>query len=243
MPDQQTPMCPEAEKQRFDQLVPFFLTGKLSAEDDLFFRGYLAKHPESIDGVLFGKQISDALHHIGADRNQQAAKERFRQAFDLKVKQSKWIRLKTHLERMVVKPWAIALLSLFVAENAYLIYQANHYHRTAVLRLDRGLVIADSEARFVLNDGVRFEDFLNVAEKYEAAIIYSSKTSLGYEVHVDIHDESKTRAFAEELADNALVKQDQTKIAAYSSGQPPLALGQNRGQIQSLVAKYMQVMP
>jgi len=178
MPDQSTREVDPADKLRFDQLIPQFLSGDISVEDDAFVKNYLAAHPESINSILFAMQIADTVRHIGAERNQAQATARFSQAFgQKKPRKSFWDRIKGGSGGFIVRPWVPVLLALFALDNAFLLYKEHAYYKTTVANAGGNLIVATADARFILVPGAALDEFLNVADKHQAIIIYSAKNA------------------------------------------------------------------
>jgi hypothetical protein len=56
---QQTP-----DKNRFEQLLPFYLNGSLADEDKAFVENFLSLHPEANDSVEFTRHLKDTVRHL-----------------------------------------------------------------------------------------------------------------------------------------------------------------------------------
>ena len=62
------PMTPQNDAQRFQQLLPFYVTRQLPEADKAFVEAYLTANPASQDALRFTEQLSQVVRSIGADR-------------------------------------------------------------------------------------------------------------------------------------------------------------------------------
>ena len=62
------PMTPQNDAQRFQQLLPFYVTRQLPESDKAFVEAYLTANPASQDALHFTEQLSQVVRSIGADR-------------------------------------------------------------------------------------------------------------------------------------------------------------------------------
>ena len=62
------PMTPQNDAQRFQQLLPFYVTRQLPEADKTFVEAYLMANPASQDALHFTEQLSQVVRSIGADR-------------------------------------------------------------------------------------------------------------------------------------------------------------------------------
>lgn len=62
------PITPQNDAQRFQQLLPFYITRQLSASDQDFVDGYLVQNPASQDALHFTEQLSQVVRRIGVER-------------------------------------------------------------------------------------------------------------------------------------------------------------------------------
>jgi anti-sigma factor RsiW len=70
MPDK---MTPRTDDQRFQTLLPFYVTRQLSEADCAFVEAYLAENPASQDALRFTEQLSQVVRRIGAGRHPELA--------------------------------------------------------------------------------------------------------------------------------------------------------------------------
>jgi hypothetical protein len=216
--DQQIPSVDDLNKRRFDELVPAYINSTLEAQDLLFFNDYIAQHPEALSSIAFTSNIANAIKAIGGDRNQEHAAKFFTSAFVKKFHQSLWKKTSNAFNNFIYKPWIVAFLMLFVVENSFLYFENRSHHLVHLSKEGGGIIVTQADASFILNNKVALEDFFDVAQKYNAVIIYSEETPKGPEVQIDIEDESRVLALADELAHKALIKPAETKIAVTQFG-------------------------
>ncbi len=63
------PETPQNDAQRFQQLLPFYVTRQLPESDNAFVKAYLTANPASQDALRFTEQLSQVVRGIGADRH------------------------------------------------------------------------------------------------------------------------------------------------------------------------------
>ena len=62
------PNTPQNDAQRFQQLLPFFITRQLSSSDKDFVELYLVQNPASQNSLHFTEQLSQVVRRIGVER-------------------------------------------------------------------------------------------------------------------------------------------------------------------------------
>ena len=67
------PMTPQNDAQRFQELLPFYVTRQLPDADKAFVEAYMAANPASRDALHFTEQLSQVVRSIGADRHPELA--------------------------------------------------------------------------------------------------------------------------------------------------------------------------
>lgn len=67
------PMPPQNDAQRFQELLPFYVTRQLPDADKAFVEAYMAANPASRDALHFTEQLSQVVRSIGADRHPELA--------------------------------------------------------------------------------------------------------------------------------------------------------------------------
>jgi anti-sigma factor RsiW len=67
------PMTPQNDGQRFEELLPFYVTRQLPDADKAFVEAYMAANPSSRDALHFTEQLSQVVRSIGADRHPELA--------------------------------------------------------------------------------------------------------------------------------------------------------------------------
>lgn len=70
------PSPPQSEDQRFQQLLPFYVSGTIAAADRDFVDAYLADNPSSQNALYFTEQLSRVVRSIGVNRNPDGALEK-----------------------------------------------------------------------------------------------------------------------------------------------------------------------
>jgi len=67
------PMTPQNDAQRFQELLPFYVTRQLPDADKAFVEAFMAANPASQDALHFTEQLSQVVRSIGADRHPELA--------------------------------------------------------------------------------------------------------------------------------------------------------------------------
>ena len=67
------PMTPQNDAQRFQELLPFYVTRQLPDADKAFVEAFMAANPASRDALHFTEQLSQVVRSIGADRHPELA--------------------------------------------------------------------------------------------------------------------------------------------------------------------------
>ena len=69
-------MMQRTDQARFEQLLPFYVTSKLNAEDKAFVESYSANNPEARKAIQFTEQLRHIVRNTGTSRNPDAALNR-----------------------------------------------------------------------------------------------------------------------------------------------------------------------
>lgn len=67
------PMTPQDDAQRFQELLPFYVTRQLPDADKAFVEAYMAANPASRSALHFTEQLSQVVRSIGAGRHPELA--------------------------------------------------------------------------------------------------------------------------------------------------------------------------
>lgn len=83
----------DAERQKFELLVPFYITHNLSDQDSQFVRNYVAAHPDCGKSFDFTERLFAAVKSIGSSRDSRAVLDKLLQRYETTQRKSFLTRL------------------------------------------------------------------------------------------------------------------------------------------------------
>ena len=113
----------DADRQRFELLLPFYTTQNLNEEDLQFVRDYLENHPEATQSLDFIRRLSLTLKSIGVDRKSSAALDRLLENYASIKHKSIWRRLVEKLRSLgVTNIVAVAILVIVAQSIGFIVH-------------------------------------------------------------------------------------------------------------------------
>lgn len=155
---------------RFQQLIPFYLNGTLSAEDQLFIDDALKNHPELEKYVEFDRRIQKAVLEQSYDFNVSASYAAFRQKLPKQKSVPWWQRRDFNIFQRYAAPLMTVCLVIIVGQSLYIF---NHNPLSEIGQY-RGLSAGQpklTEYKLILKPSARFADITGLLQVTHCQII------------------------------------------------------------------------
>lgn len=191
------------DQQRFEQLLPFYLTQKLSLEDKSFIQSYIASNPEAKKAVKFTEQLSRIIRNTGVNRNPDVALSRLLADFRPRKRLSLIKRLMAKLRTLGISPpLAIALLVIISQGVGYTAHKMNW------LTVPSNAVHAKANPHLTITikDGADAGAIAIIIDKFGGQIIHSTAATDAQKIFISIMDKAKIPGLIDALMDSGLIE-------------------------------------
>lgn len=191
------------EHHRFEQLLPFYINNKLSAEDTAFVRSYIASNPDAKKAVHFTEQLSRIVRNTGANRNPDAALTRLLANFQPRKRASLFKRLLEKLKSLGISPpLALALLVIVGQGIGYTAHKMNWFSGSEESILSN----ASPHLSVTVKKGADAGALAVIIEKFGGQIVHSSAGSNVEKIFISIMDKTKIQGLIDALMDAGLIE-------------------------------------
>ncbi len=196
-------MIPTSEQDSFEQLLPFYITNRLSSEDKAFVQQYISSNPEAKKAAQFAEKLSHIVRNTGANRNTDAALSRLLAGFEPQKKVSLLKRLLAKLKSLGVSPpFAIALLVIIGQGIGYTAHKMNWFpgqHESIVAKATSNLSVnvkrgADAGALAV------------IIEQFGGKIVHSTSVNEMQRIFINVMEKTRIQGLIDALMDAGLIE-------------------------------------
>jgi hypothetical protein len=196
------------ESQRFEELLPFYLTGQLQPEDEQFVTLYLKEHPADQDALQFSRKMKGVVKATGEGRDLEASLQRLLAACQPEPRTGFFERLRAWLGEMGLNPaLAVALVVIVLQSTVGALYlYSNRVEHNGITVAE--LKAQKPHARLLIASDVDAEPLLNVLHRFEARIIDSVHPAAGsktYEVMIIIEQKMHLDPLVKDLSSKGLI--------------------------------------
>lgn len=202
----------DADRQRFEELLPFHLSGSLAAEEQRFVVEYLARHPETKDAMRFAQSMQRVVRSTLPRTDGDAAWQRFH-ARRAAERPGGWLRLQAWLSGMGLSPALAAALAVIAIQATIAGVHLASDHRTPRTIDVAAIRSLQPHARLVVPNDVDAEPLLATIHSYDAQVVRSTQTDPRtgfYEVYIVIENPSQLDRLLRSLADKGLTHRGET---------------------------------
>ncbi len=200
MPDD---MMPSSDQHRFEQLLPFYITNRLSTEDKAFVQQYISSNPEAKKAVQFTEQLSRIVRNTGANRNPDAALTRLLADFEPRKKASLLKRLLAKLKSLGISPpLAIVLLVIVGQGVGYTAHKMNWFpgqQESIVSKATPNLSVD-------LKRGVDTGAVAVIVEQFGGKIVHSTAINDMQKIFINIMEKTRIQALIDALMEAGLIE-------------------------------------
>lgn len=191
----------DQDKQRFEQLLPFFITRQLGETDRFFVETYLARHPDAHHALKFTERLGRIVRDTGAGRNADQALQRL--LANYQPRRSLRQRLLAKLRALGISPPVALALFLLLGQGAgYGIYKLGLSGTSAAT------VAAPVRAdlTITLKRGAEMSAVIGILDRFGASIVHSDLAGDAGKLLISIIDQSRIQALIDALMEVGLIE-------------------------------------
>ena len=202
----------DVERKRFEELLPFYLTGVLAEDEQRFVVDYLARHPETGETMHFAESMRRVVRTTTPPTGGEMAWQRF-QARREDQRPAGWQRLRAWLADMGLSPALAAALAVIVIQATIAAVHLASDHRNARTVDVAAIRSLQPHARLVVPSDVDAEPLLATIQAHDAQVVRSTQTDPRtgfYEVYIVIEDPSRLDQLRRALSEKNLIRKGET---------------------------------
>ena len=196
-------MMPLNDQHRFEQLLPFYITNKLSLDDIAFVESYIASNSDAKKALHFTEQLSRIVRNTGGNRNPEQAINRLLANFKPRKRLSLIRRLIEKLRSLGISPpLAIALLVIVGQGIGYTAHKMNWFGHT-----DETILTESSpQLSITVKKGADYGAIAVIIEQFGGRIVHSSAAINVQKIFITVMDKMKIQGLIDALMDAGLIE-------------------------------------
>lgn len=195
-------MMSTSEHARFEQLLPFYITNRLSDADHSFIEGYIASHPDAKKAVHFAERLSHIVRNTGTNRNPDAALNRLLADYKPRKRMSLIQRLKAKLRLLGISPpLAIALLVIVGQGIGYSAHKMNWFGTAN----ESVVSPAEADISITLKRGSEIGALSVILEKFGASIVHSTAAGDVQKIFITLIDKARLQPLIDAIMELGIV--------------------------------------
>lgn len=193
----------EPDRERFEHLLPFFITGQLNVADRAFMEGYVATHEGATAAIQFAEQLRTAVKRIGQDRD---SEQTLIQITEKLGAAGRFGFAKRFFKQLL--SWWVGFLIVFailalVTKGVYYAAERIGWLKVSV---ESAAQYKDAHGGFTLRAGANVAAVAIIVEQYGGKVVYSSKM-LGVEkVFINVVEKTRLPALIDALMDAGVIE-------------------------------------
>lgn len=190
------------DQSRFEELLPFYVTNRLSAEDKAFVEAYSAVNQDAKKAIQFTERLRKIIRNTGANRNPEAALSRLLADFKPRQRMSLIKRLLAKLRSLGISPpLAVALLVIIGQGIGYTAHKMNWFGN------GQGSIVAPAESHLsvTIKNTADYGAIAVIIEQFGGRIVHSSAATEAEKIFINVMDKTKIQGLIDALMDAGLI--------------------------------------
>jgi len=190
------------DKERFEHLLPFFITRQLGADDRAFMQDYVDRHADVAAAVQFAERMRAAVKRIGHARDPEQVLKQI--SANLQAAR-RFGAAKTLLKRLLSR--CVRFLSYFAILTLLTkgMYYASEKIGWLKVDVESASSYSNTHCGLTLKAGVNAAVLAAMIQQYGGKIVYSSKLLDVEKVFVNVVDKTRLPALIDALMDAGLI--------------------------------------
>ena len=195
-------MMHSSDQDRFEQLLPFYVTNQLSDGDRNFIQSYIAIHQDAKKAVNFAERLSRIVRNTGTNRNPDAALSRLLADYKPRQRMSLIKRLKAKLRSLGISPpLAIALLVIVGQGIGYSAHKMNWFGTAK----ESVVSPAEADLSITLKRGADMGAVATILEKFGGRIVHSTAAGDIQKLFITVIDKTRIQPLIDAIMDLGIV--------------------------------------
>lgn len=195
-------MMHSSDQDRFEQLLPFYVTNQLSDGDRNFIQSYMATHQDAKKAVHFAERLSRIVRNTGTNRNPDAALSRLLADYKPRQRMSLIKRLKAKLRSLGISPpLAIALLVIVGQGIGYSAHKMNWFGTAK----ESVVSPAEADLSITLKRGADMGAVATILEKFGGRIVHSTAAGDIQKLFITVIDKTRIQPLIDAIMDLGIV--------------------------------------
>lgn len=195
---------PSAEDwERYEQLLPFYVTRQISQEDAGWVEAFLVANPVAANALEFTKRVRQVVKSIGSDRDPGPALARLLAEIS-SVRRPGLIKRLHALVRSLGISWPLAVALMLSAGLAigYAAYKTQGFGLIGQTQT----VIDQAHLSVTLKKGVEYGSAAIVIEQFGARIVHSATVDGAEKLLINLLDQTRIQALIDALMEAGLAE-------------------------------------
>lgn len=190
-----------ADRLRFEELLPFFVTGNLSGSDQSFMQSFLSTNPSAKQSLNFALELGRMIRHTGVMRNPNITLNRLLANF--KAMHQGGSNTSGKLGNFKSKKTLPILFAIVILGGQAVYHGINKIDWKQ--SQDSASVQGASRVAISLKPGTEQSQISKIAANYGGKIVHSSSVDGARKIFVELKDGTRLQAFIQALVDSGLV--------------------------------------
>ena len=192
-----------ADQNRFEQLLPFYISRALPAEELEFMRGYITAYPDALEAIQFSEQLRRVIRDTASNTSKNVALDRLVADMATPKKAGLFKRFVAKLRAWGISP-PLALAFLVIAGQGvgYVIQKTNWFDSP----VSAPAPVTVPHLSVTIKDGADVAAIVVVIEKFGGRVVHSAASSDLGKVLISIIDKTKIPALIDSLIDSGLIE-------------------------------------
>ena len=191
-----------ADRLRFEELLPFFVTGNLSGSDQTFMQSFLSTNPSAKQSLNFALELGRMIRHTGVMRNPNITLNRLLANFKAMHQGGSGAGGKLgNLKSKKTLPILFAIVILGGQAVYYGMNKIDWKHSQ-----ENASVQGTTRVAISLKPGTETGEINKIAANYGGKIVHSSAVDGARKIFVELKDNNKLQDFIQALVNSGLVE-------------------------------------
>lgn len=191
------------DRERFEELLPFYVTRQLSSEDAALVEAYLADNPAAASALAFTERVRQVVKSIGSDRDPEPALARLLAEISSVRRPGLIKRLHALLGSLgVSRPLVVALMLSAGLAIGYAAYKTQGFG----LIKQSQTIVDQAHLSVTLKPGVEYGSAAIVIEQFGARVVHSATVEGAEKLLITIMDQTRIQALIDALMEAGLAE-------------------------------------
>ena len=196
-----------SEAERFEELLPFYLTGQLTADEKKFVDSCLAEDPSARDAYQFSQKIFATVKSTGSNRDAEASFEKLLARCSPEKRDGLYQRLKLWLGDLGLTPaLATALLVIILQTAVVAVHLVSEHYENGNFTVTSARS-EKADARLLVKSSAEAGALLAAIHQFDARIVHSSIGEEAHEIFIRIEDRMRLKPLIDMLIATGLIEE------------------------------------